>query len=164
MAKLILCPFHKEGTPSLALYGDGYKCFGCGKYGPLSDITGVELGDLNQLPEPAEDLESAYKYIDSLPTRAIRGLTFPADEDGYFITWADKSFYKKRLFGASKAKYRNPRGHKQPVLWVRSEGNQSLVIVEGEINALSVARAVGEVDVLSPGSASQFSLKANARP
>ncbi len=28
-----LCPFHKERTPSMVLYADGYKCFGCGESG-----------------------------------------------------------------------------------------------------------------------------------
>ena len=32
------CPFHEEGTPSLALYSDHYHCFGCGAHGPLDDL------------------------------------------------------------------------------------------------------------------------------
>lgn len=32
--KMIRCPFHKERTPSFAIFPDnGYKCFSCGKYG-----------------------------------------------------------------------------------------------------------------------------------
>jgi hypothetical protein len=30
---LINCPFHKDDTPSMAVYEDGIKCFGCGWYG-----------------------------------------------------------------------------------------------------------------------------------
>lgn len=30
---LINCPFHQDDTPSMAVYEDGIKCFGCGWYG-----------------------------------------------------------------------------------------------------------------------------------
>jgi len=31
-----LCPFHADGkTPSLAVYADGFKCYGCGEYGDV---------------------------------------------------------------------------------------------------------------------------------
>jgi hypothetical protein len=30
---ICLCPFHSEKTPSMVLYKDGYKCFGCGEAG-----------------------------------------------------------------------------------------------------------------------------------
>lgn len=29
----IYCPFHSEKTPSMKVYKDHYKCFGCGDYG-----------------------------------------------------------------------------------------------------------------------------------
>jgi AAA domain/CHC2 zinc finger len=33
-----LCPFHKERTPSFAVYDDGhFHCFGCGKHGTIID-------------------------------------------------------------------------------------------------------------------------------
>jgi DNA primase len=28
-----LCPFHREKTPSLSVFGDAYHCFGCGAHG-----------------------------------------------------------------------------------------------------------------------------------
>ena len=34
---LILCPFHTEKTPSLAIYEDGAHCFGCGWHGDALD-------------------------------------------------------------------------------------------------------------------------------
>lgn len=39
----LLCPFHKDSRPSLVIYYDtqSYYCFGCGKYGPLTDIKGI---------------------------------------------------------------------------------------------------------------------------
>ena len=36
--RFALCPFHEEGTPSLALYSDHYHCFSCGAHGPLDDL------------------------------------------------------------------------------------------------------------------------------
>lgn len=34
----ILCPFHDEKTPSLKLYKNGFKCFGCGAGGSVIDF------------------------------------------------------------------------------------------------------------------------------
>lgn len=36
----ILCPFHREQTPSCMVHLDRreYVCFGCGREGPVSDI------------------------------------------------------------------------------------------------------------------------------
>jgi DNA primase len=34
---LVLCPFHNETTPSLAVYEDGAHCFGCGWHGDAFD-------------------------------------------------------------------------------------------------------------------------------
>lgn len=33
-----LCIFHEERTPSLMIYSDGFKCFGCGKTGSVLDL------------------------------------------------------------------------------------------------------------------------------
>jgi hypothetical protein len=154
MSKLILCPWHEESTPSLAIYHDGYKCYGCGKYGPLSDL-GMEGADIPP-PKPAENLVEKFDYIRSLPGVEVRGFSFPADDEAFYICWPDESYYKARLFNPRKGKYLNPSGHKQPMLFVRHEGNRELVVVEGELNALSVAKACPEVDVWCPGSASNF--------
>lgn len=37
----IICPFHGDNKPSLVIYykTKSYYCFGCGKYGPISEIT-----------------------------------------------------------------------------------------------------------------------------
>ena len=32
------CPFHEDKNPSLAVYSDGYKCFGCGASGDVIDF------------------------------------------------------------------------------------------------------------------------------
>lgn len=44
----ILCPFHSEKTPSLHLWDDHYKCYGCGKHGDVISFTeelfGIDFG------------------------------------------------------------------------------------------------------------------------
>lgn len=39
-AGFICCPFHNEKTPSLKLFDDGFKCFGCGESGSVIDFVG----------------------------------------------------------------------------------------------------------------------------
>lgn len=39
-----LCPFHKDGKPSLHFYGGGYKCFSCNASGSVIDFTAQYLG------------------------------------------------------------------------------------------------------------------------
>ena len=38
------CPFHAESNPSLAIYADGYYCYGCGERGDILDWVGKRLG------------------------------------------------------------------------------------------------------------------------
>ena len=33
----VLCPFHKEKSPSCYLYSDHYHCYGCGEHGDVID-------------------------------------------------------------------------------------------------------------------------------
>ena len=50
----INCIFHDERTPSLAIYQDGFHCFGCGEHGDV--ITWVmKVGDMS--------FDEAVKYI-----------------------------------------------------------------------------------------------------
>ncbi|WP_092474552.1 CHC2 zinc finger domain-containing protein [Desulfotruncus arcticus] len=32
------CPFHEDSYPSFVVYRDGWKCFGCGAYGDVTDF------------------------------------------------------------------------------------------------------------------------------
>lgn len=158
MSKKIRCIFHAENTASLVLYKNGFKCFGCGKRGQLKELpeTLQPLDGEIQDEEP-EDLTEKYKYIDSLPRKRIRGFDLPADERGYYITWSDGSCYKYRLYDAGKGpKYVGPRGVKPPLFWARQSKARVLALVEGELNCLSVAQAMEEWAVASPGSASMF--------
>ena len=161
MSKKILCPFHKEDTPSCVLYADGFKCFGCGAHGALEELEGVELPPREELePEPPEDLAKAYDYINALPKTLQRGLFLPTDDHSYFVTWPNETYYKRRFKNPGDGpKYVGARGHKRPLFWARQEGHKVLALVEGEINALSVARAFDNIDVVSPGGVGDFSEK-----
>jgi hypothetical protein len=156
MIKHILCPFHEESTPSLALYHDGYRCFGCGAYGSLADLKGHVANVPEVLPAEPEDVEGSIQRIERLPKGEIRGLELHFDDRAYYLVWPTRDYYKARYFNPEKGKYRNPRGHKQPILEVQVSGRPTLAVVEGEFNALSVAKAVPEIDVISPGSAGNF--------
>lgn len=35
---MIRCPFHEDSTPSMAVYDDGFHCFGCGWHGDAADL------------------------------------------------------------------------------------------------------------------------------
>ncbi len=41
---IALCPFHCEKTPSMVLYKDGFKCFGCGAAGDVISFVSKLLG------------------------------------------------------------------------------------------------------------------------
>lgn len=156
----ILCPRHKEDTPSCEIYENNAYCFGCQQTIPLEEC-GVKPGDVPP-PKPKENLEETMKYIDSLPTKKIRGFWLPFDEEGYYIVWPERNYYKKRFFDPDKkSRYKNPTGHKQPLFetpyytWAGAG-----MLVEGELNALSVFEALRNSEIcpriMSPGGAGQF--------
>jgi hypothetical protein len=117
--------------------------------------TGVKYEEAT--PKPKEDLEKKFRYIESLPFTEVRNVALYVDDKGYYITWPNRAYYKHRLFNpGSFGKYLSPSGHAPPLFWARQDGNPTLVMVEGEINALSIAKACRGVDVCSPGSSSLF--------
>jgi hypothetical protein len=160
MQSKIHCPFHQEETPSCHLYPDGFKCYGCGAAGRLADLPNVGHSQLYVKPAPkyVEDIDAKIKYIDSLSTALIRGHNLPVDGESYYIVWPSRDYYIQRFFEAKddRGKYKCPSGHQRP-LYVPRTGlyRGQLRIVEGELNALSVAMAC-EGGVVSPGSAGDF--------
>lgn len=150
----VRCPKHDDSFPSCEVYEEGAYCFaGCGMI-PLSQL-GLE--GLKYEVRPIEDVETTIRQLELLPRASFRGFTFPFDLRGFYILWPNAPFYKQRLFEPKgSSKYRGPGGHKPPLFWARSEGGGSLLVVEGELEALSAAEAIPEWDVVSPGSASQF--------
>lgn len=152
----IHCIKHEESTPSLVVYETHAYCYGgCGR---------IELSELGRVAEAApkerykEDIDARRKEIETFPRATFRGFVFPHDSRGYFITWPDCSYFKQRLFNPKpgESKYKNPAGQSQPPFWARRGASRTLILSEGEINALSMAEAFPEWDVLSPGSASDF--------
>lgn len=156
MKKRYLCPKHKESTPSAVAYADGYHCFGCGARGPLSEL-GVEAGERIEITY-VEDLEASLERIRRLPLRSVRGFDLHHSDGGYYLIWPTGDYYKYRNLTATTpgGKYRGPSGHKKP--WFTAcEGSRSVVaVVEGEFNALSLAKACPRLSILSPGGAGDF--------
>lgn len=148
------CPLHAEETPSCVIYSTHAYCYGgCGR---------IELSALGRAAENRrierykEDLQEARKYVETLPTKVIRGFPLRYDDRGYYLVWPDFTYYKRRNWSDEGAKYKNPAGHAQPPFWVRREHYPTLCLCEGEFNALSIGEAFPEWDVCSPGSASDF--------
>lgn len=140
----------------MEVYADGLcHCFGCG-----ISVTAASLGIIppvqDQPRAAAENIQEQVKYILSLPKAQIRGLELPVDQDSYYILWPDHAFYNRRFFEGT-TKYKCPTGHSKRPLWAWQAVNKNyLCIVEGEINALSIARSCPWVSVMSPGGAGDF--------
>lgn len=47
----ILCPFHREKTPSFRIWSDSarFKCFGCGRIGDLGDFLQKMVGVIREV-------------------------------------------------------------------------------------------------------------------
>lgn len=150
------CPFHDDHEPSCHIYNDGhYFCFVCRAYGPTEKLGPLEVIDTMETIAKPTDVSANLEYIDTLPVKEIRGLNLPYNDDGYFIVWPDRSYYKMRLW-EGKGRYRNPKGVKKPIL-VFPEGSQNLVVIEGELNAMSLVQSVKtEETVCSPGPVVDF--------
>jgi DNA primase len=156
---------HADKTPSLKVYDDGsVHCFVCGYN--VSNYAAPVL-----VKREPENLGEKYAYIEGLTRQSHRGLTFRYDNRGYFVEWPGKDYYKLRLWCPKdgEPKYIGARGHRKPwfELIATRCGNhneedisilrpQEAIIVEGEINALSIKEALPEAQVISPGSATQF--------
>jgi hypothetical protein len=150
----INCPAHEESTPSCAVYDDqsGY-CFGCNTHFSKLD---VKLPPKRETP--SEDLDAKLAYIDTLGKQTHRGLEFPVDKEGYYIVWPNAKYYKVRLWNDTESRYKSPKGHKKPwfIIHPPQRVYSSCFVIEGEINALSLSKAISGHSVYSPGSATNF--------
>ena len=167
-----LCPWHDDRNPSLEVYSDGWvHCFVCGAHKTLEEYKATTgLTPLVAPPKPKEDIAPTLAAIKGMRVCNIRGLQLPTDGEYYYIVWPDSSYYLKRsLDPESKTRYIGPSGHQRP-LYIAAQGMHSfsgrgkvLCIVEGEINAMSVAKALPSgFGVVSPGAATQFYSSFNA--
>ena len=158
LIKMILCPVHEEDTPSCGIYSDGhYHCYGCHHSGNVTEL-GMEISNEKSKPKPAEAIAETLSYIKTLDQKLIRGVLLPVDDSCYYIVWPSGDYYIARYHVPTIGKYRNPTGYRKPPYIAgncatRSDG---IVVVEGELNAVSIHQAVPEILVISPGSASDL--------
>lgn len=151
-------PDHDDKEPSMEVYEDRAYCFSCGYSVPSEEV--VDALDLKKLRREKTDIQAVLNYVEELPLRPVRGLVLPFDGRGYFIVWPDNSFYKKRMLEGNN-RYIGPSGHKPP-LYVFERSKTDLVIVEGELNALSLAKSkVTTATIASPGSAVELNKHLN---
>lgn len=147
-------PNHKDTNPSMQVYEDWCHCFVCDYRIPTEEVLNGE--QIRFIKKEPENLTETLEYIRQLPILRIRGLYFPHSYRGYYIVWPDNSFYKLRLKEGT-TRYVGPRGHKPGVF--KYPGNDSiLVLIEGEINCISLKESIPEniATLASPGSATEF--------
>jgi hypothetical protein len=152
------CPRHEERTPSVVIYPDHGWCFGgCGRI-PLDELEAEGIKPAAKLPP--EDLEAMLGYINGLPLADVRGLRLPVDSTSYYIVWPGGTYYKRRQFiPGDGPKYRCPAGHAKPLFVPRQVKGDTLAIVEGELNALSLSSIEPPYSVCSPGGVGDFTEK-----
>lgn len=151
----IHCPNHEDQNASLHVYEEYSYCFVCG-YRVSNNQLGV-YGETTR-KEP-EDIKTTLEYIQNLPTKWVRGLELSYDIDGYYIFWPSRDYYKKRYFKGEQ-RYSGPKGIRQPLF--KYPGSKSwIVVIEGELNALSIWRNSGSIvhcpTICSPGAVSNLS-------
>lgn len=158
----IHCPKHPfpEKTASCDINYDTnrYKCWGCGAAGWLDEL-GLGNGSRKRVAGDVykEDMVDSLKYIESLPVKVIRGVSIKASDDNMYIVWPNGDYYKSRSLTTDKgSKYKCPAGHKKPLFYLkRSKGMswwaRALILVEGELNALSIREVAPWIDIISPG-------------
>lgn len=151
----IPCPFHDDSTPSLAVYPDGkYYCFGCQKAGPVSDL-GLDVPITKE--KYVEPIEEKLAYIQDLPIREIRGVSLRCDADSYYILYPSGDYFVSRYFSPASAgqKYRCPSGWVKPLYTLPGPPDR-LLIVEGQLNALSCHTSGYPATITSPGGTGDF--------
>lgn len=154
------CPVHNDRTPSMEVYPDGGYCFSCGAYVPMEEL-GLEK-EVQTKKKEKENVEETFDYISGLPLLEQRGLLLRSDAQGYYVVWPERNYYKYRRYSVSDGapRYVGPKGHRAPLFWIRSaQQSDTIIIVEGELNALSLGLAFPNAafDIASPGSATELS-------
>lgn len=137
----------------MEIYETWSHCFSCGFRVLTKEIEGYE--ENQELKKEPEDVQEKIRYISQLPRAAFRGLSLPTDNYGFYVVWPNCSFYKCRLHSGT-LRYVGPRGHKAPLFVLESSTN-ILVVVEGELNALSLKETGKNYGTIaSPGSATEL--------
>ncbi len=149
----VLCTRHPDTNPSVEVYADGGYCWVCQEQIPLKEL---EIEPQHTIRE-RENIQDTLRYIQTLGKRIARGVELPYDSRGYYIVWPSGQYYKCRL-NAGKSRYIGPAGHRPPLFIIEGTKN-TLHVVEGELNALSLQQVMGsdQCTLASPGAASEFS-------
>lgn len=163
----INCPYHDDKTASMHLYADHAHCFGCGKHVTLATLeeehsvvssTWVGKPGSSYYPFKAkhgrqENVAKSLERINTLPRKLIRGFELPYDDKGYYIVYPNSNYYVLRLWeGDNTNKYRSPLGHRKSLFTPSlSKWCDDLIVVEGQINALTAALCVPGVNIVSAG-------------
>lgn len=155
MSKLVLCPFHNDTRPSMRLYSDWAHCYVCSAHIPVAELQLPATYQERQAAKEPTNVPNMINYINSLELRKIRGLMLPSDDRGFFVKWPMDNYYKRRNY-TGKTRYIAPSGVKPP-LFVYPGDSNTLVIVEGELNAMSLHSVLlGDYKICSPGPASDM--------
>lgn len=149
-------PDHKDANPSMEVYPERAYCFSCGFSCKTEDLD-LPPDALRNQKRHTEDIVSTIRYIRTLPLQARRGLEFHTNGRGFYIVYPNDEYYKLRLFQGD-SRYLSPTGTSAPPYLIH-KSYQKLIIVEGEINLLSLQKAYPEhkATLCSPGSAGNLS-------
>ena len=139
----------------MRIYSEWSHCFVCNAHILTKELELPEhLIDRAFKAEPT-NIPNMIKYINSLPVATIRGLQLPYNERGYYVVWPNLDYYKLRL-NSGNTRYIAPSGVKPP-LFVYPGSARHLIIVEGEINCMTLHNCVfGEYKLCSPGPATDM--------
>jgi len=154
----VRCPFpeHEDTNPSAYKYGNKIYCFVCNKGLALKEERGVyEKTELKKQKVSEYDISR----IQSLPITNYRCLDLHSDGKFVYIIYPDGQYYRARNIhsNCSASKYVSPKGVVKHYMYLPCENTDTLLLVEGEINALSIRKVNSKVSLLCPGSATDFS-------
>jgi DNA primase len=162
----ISCPFHNEDKPSLGIKQDFFKCFGCGKAGPLSylleelgiierpeiDVVATvkdnllnsivsNLSSLNGIPQDAEPFNLEFRGITKETFNFFKVFTSKFFPDEIVFPIYDTNDLKGLVRKPLNGKYKiNFYGKYTPYNFYNCFAN-NLIVVEGVFDALSVWQA-----------------------
>jgi hypothetical protein len=93
-AGFILCPFHREKTPSLKVYESGFNCFGCGVSGDAVRFIALlhNIGDYEAAKQLDCDFGLGSFTADSLTKNCVSRLSTARDVVSSFETWIDGAY------------------------------------------------------------------------
>lgn len=160
MLKRIICPnpLHRESTPSCVIYPTHAFCFGCNTRFDLKTLN-IEPGE-QEYVENRTNIVAELARINSLPKMAFRGLVLPFDDNSCYLVWPNGDYFiaRSRLSNSGR-KYLCPTGLRRPLYRARvGTKSDTLVIIEGELEAASLAQVPGTFDIVSPGAATNFNI------